>query len=702
MVRKIIVMKILLFVVLLIISNDIYAQHKYGFNSDTVTVSYISGQNFKITFDKSVNIKSISSKIINFDYRTLKVQADTIKHFLESENFFTDDDTILLEDQHLDSIKNLIEKAYQDLWNKEITTSSNEDSCSVNILKNNEWTYRFIILNDDNKAISIKICKDSTNKDTCTAFNKDLTLNTSIETFQVVYQNLIQREITADRINYNDSLRLEYYIDTIYKVIKNCPKKNIEESKRLVRNWDSLVYNDSLQAHLIFQREIPYYKYVVKDSIFEKAGSLSLTSGRVYINEGYIYNISISINNESVESLKILPSQTFSRKISLRNIMFAQYMISRDLGVVSLPHRFLSSDRINFNNENDKKFKKSARLWNIFILQNDYRKIQNDSTTPRYVMFPEDIINFSPPSKSPNPIFTAQEQVLTFYKDSLGKPVTVKERSLYSFLNLDVFTDLIGLFSEEKPNGLLQTELKAFFRGFRQSVSQTFTSRVRATFFNRGEFFFRLSKLDDKNRYLNVLHTNDANGSVINRYVHGFNLLQYQSIYSGIRANILEVAHRGGSISLFTEASFLRTPLLDTLVSEQGGSIVRTPTTFGINSRLVSPGINMKFNVASFLDVEVMARLIWFKPQGSKNIKMSKDEYSDFYTNSFIESKRTWLPNYRGIVTVNLDDEKTKRLILRVERFNENKQQGNNFWVAQVGYSADLNKFITFKDSKKN
>jgi hypothetical protein len=48
----------------------------------------------------------------------------------------------------------------------------------------------------------------------------------------------------------------------------------------------------------------------------------------------------------------------------------------------------------------------------------------------------------------------------------------------------------------------------------------------------------------------------------------------------------------------------------------------------------------------------------------------------------------------KGLVNIYLNDEKSKRIIIRLEYLFDVKQRGNAFPVLQVGYSANLDKFL--------
>lgn len=524
--------------------------------------------------------------------------------------------------------------------------------------------------------------------------------------FRDYYQRLVDaiQKYPAASLTNNDTTQLKSYTDTLYALFR----KSISTDEAILRkqtmgNVPSLTYNDSLSATIKMQQTVPVYYYDTTQKIFIKEEKqIQLNNASLYINDGIIYNISFEIDSADADKIQVIPGQSFGTRYNLKNNSFVGYMLSRPS----------YGNRGRFNKDksiqNDIDFLKASSALNLLVLTRDYRKFQEkniktDTTGKntikdknvfkRYAILPHELIHYKRPRSAPNNIFTARETFLNFHsRESFDTARVLKEKSLYSFLNIDLFTDLIGLFGEEKPNGLLQTELKIRFYGFRRPLMQRNPSNVRFIPFDKGELFFRISKLDNNLRYLDVLKAND---SAQTPYMHMINLLQYQNTYAGIRANLLDFEYRGGSSALIGEIAFTRTGLRDTL--ESAG--VKVPRTFSVNTFSLSLGLNFKFRSASFLDVDIDPRVIWLMPR-TGNIQISGSEYSTVFPNSFqpIVGKNfsKAVITLRGMITINLNDDKTRRILLRGEHFNEMGNTRNNFWTAQIGYSADLNQFIKF------
>lgn len=468
----------------------------------------------------------------------------------------------------------------------------------------------------------------------------------------------------------------------------------------VVPNFTSLSVNDSLKAAIIPSCGLKIYaeRMVRKkiDSCRTSSNSacfirenvyittIPIRRGKIYISDGFIYNFNFDIDTTKLpDSLKNLfqDHQAFSLRYNLRHNILAKAMLYN--------HPPVRLKRIHTNN-------KTNDPWS------------------GYLFYINELLDYISPEGAPNTIFTTKDTILTFTSctGKLFDSVFIREKSLYSIINLDIFGDLVGFFGENNPNGLIQTELKAHFYGFRKPVGQKNPFRSRFTILNKGEIFFRFSKLDNKNRYLPVLTDTLRAPAVPNdsavKYVHGYRILEYQNIYGGIRFNLGEFEYRGGSFAITNELAFLRAPLTDTIFREQlEGSRIDTflsPVNYGKNNLLWVPGLNLHIRAASFLDIDMHTRVFFIHPL-TKKIGTSKSEFDEFYgPNTFDRIVTPKLLNLGVMVTINIDGAKTRRVIIRGENYVDFHARGNNFWQAQVGYSADLNKFINLNNpaNKKN
>lgn len=462
----------------------------------------------------------------------------------------------------------------------------------------------------------------------------------------------------------------------------NLTKKQEGMQAKFFPGGFKFAYNDSLKAGIVPMCSLKIYK-AFKNANDKDSNvyflNIPIRRAALQISDGFIYAFNFDIDPTNIPDTlrqQIQSHQAFSIRYNLRHNLLAKGMLSNQRA-------------INLKKDN---------TW--------YR---TRKTETGYVFYIKDFVDYLPPVGASNTIFTAKDTILNIVScDGQAKQDTlfVKEKSLYSIINLDVFGDLVGFFNQDNPNGLIQSELKAQFYGFRRPVSQKSAFRSRFTFLNKGEVFFRFSKIDNKNRFLDVLQDSvrrqPAQTDTSERYVHGYRLLEYQNIQAGVRMNLGEFEYRGGSLAFTSELSFLRTPLRDTIftttVKDNRVDTILSPVSFGKNSLIFAPGVNLKIYASSFLDIDLRSRMIFIFPL-TKRINLSKSEYDDFYgTNSLVKTATTRLVNLGGHVTINLNSDKTRRFILRGENYIDLNQKGNNFWQAQVGYSADLNKFLKIGD----
>jgi hypothetical protein len=477
-------------------------------------------------------------------------------------------------------------------------------------------------------------------------------------------------------------------------------KTDNKKEPTVVPNFTNLSVNDSLKAAIIPSCGLKIYaekgsrrnvdscrtgnnqNCFIPENVY--VATIPVRRGKIYINDGFIYNFNFDIDTTGLpDSLKNLfqDHQAFSLRYNLRHNILAKAMLYN--------HPAVRLKRTHTNN-------RTKYPWSGFVF---------------YI---NELLDYISPEGAPNTIFTTKDTILTFAScnGKLFDSVFIREKSLYSIINLDIFGDLVGFFGDNNPNGLIQTELKANFYGFRKPVGQKNPFRSRFTILNKGEIFFRFSKLDNKNRYLPVLTDTLRAPAVINdsavKYVHGYRILEFQNIYGGIRFNIGEFEYRGGSFAITNEVSFLRAPLTDTIFRAQlEGSRVDTfltPINYGKNNLLWVPGINLHIRAASFLDIDFHSRIFFIHPL-TKKISTSKSEFDEFYgPNTFDPIITPKLLNLGVMVTINIDGAKTRRVIIRGENYVDWHSRGNNFWQAQVGYSADLNKFINLNNpaNRKN
>jgi len=502
----------------------------------------------------------------------------------------------------------------------------------------------------------------------------------------------------------NKESQLKFIQDTIYANLKNWIGTS---GKNSLINVTELKYNDTLKAYLTVRGEIPIYRVLYdtlspkkRDSlnkISEKSktdplmkanygyknldyktpnryknlqtGTVKIVDANIQVEDGFIIGITYNIDPADAVKYSLKLSQASRVRYNLRNIMFAGYFLNEGYPI---------------------------------YFQKEGSTFQSKKDSNKYVYQITDLIDYRSPMNAPNANFTAQETLVNVPKDSLNRPIALKEKSLYAFANLDIYSDLLGLFNQNNPNGLVQTELKIGTALFRRPIFVTYwgngPKKVLLTPLNKAEIFFRFSKLDDKVKYLDVQRLNNDYQNP--PFVHGVNLLQYQSMNYGVRANLLNLDYRGGNTAITGEASVYRTPLRDSVITKDGTTTIKTPTTFGVNSTALSIGISSRIHAATFLDIDFAGRYLYVKPR-IDSVKLSNTEYNEFYNNNkFTPASSVKFINYKAMTNIYLNDEKSKRIILRFEYFFDVKQTNNSFSTLQVGYSAYLDKFLNLSPDR--
>jgi hypothetical protein len=471
-------------------------------------------------------------------------------------------------------------------------------------------------------------------------------------------------------------------------------------------NFDTFSLNDSLAGQMVGNCLLRIYykkkdkkeiKLVFKDTVTNTdttinalqenrdtfAGLIPIKNIKALITDGFIYSFAFEIDDTKLpEALRGVfnPNQAFSIRINLRHNILAEMQLSNRK---EIPLRKIHS-----------------------------RIVDDPHPNTEFVFYAAELLQYMSPRGASNPIFTAKDTIVYFNCDGVTKikdTARIREKSFYSIVNLDVFGDMVGFFDDKNPNGLIQTELKVNFYGFRRPWREKAPTTARVTALNKAEIFFRISKLDNKSRFLPVLRADSASTGGQRkdtvRYIHGYRILEFQNIYAGLRINLLDIEYRGGGLAFTTELSFVRTPLRDTIfrIEQKNNRIdtIPSPTTFGLNSMIIVPGINLGFFRSSYMDIDLHGRVFFIHPLNNR-IKASRSAFDDFYgSNSYNDIVTPKLYNIGAVINVYLNNDRTRRLIIRGENYIDQYRRGNNFWQAQIGYSADLNRFINLNNPNR-
>lgn len=235
------------------------------------------------------------------------------------------------------------------------------------------------------------------------------------------------------------------------------------------------------------------------------------------------------------------------------------------------------------------------------------------------------------------------------------------------------YTDLIGLFDEENPNGLVQLEVKKRFnlntrrydRPWYYGVIPPFLLFEGAGVFQNADVFFQYSKIEENNKFL----LPQTVGS--ETFYTPISLLQYRNFAVGGILNLMTFENQNSKINMFFNAGALygRTGVKLDAADEEGVFYNNLEIPFEASIQLL-PEKRVSF---SFTD-----RLSWFET-------FSEDIAIRSIENSEAVSKNRWLNSFN--IDLLVDISTTGKLFLRYKLIHELDNINNNFSQLQFGYS---------------
>ncbi len=375
-------------------------------------------------------------------------------------------------------------------------------------------------------------------------------------------------------------------------------------------------------------------------------------------------------------------------------------------------------DRYQYYNVRYRMKELSKSYYKFYALDN-YLILGQDKNNPywsheEFLIHPADLIFFDHPDQLSNKIWTSIDTVYRFRttNNQLGVAQQLKEKGLMSIVTLDLFGDLTGFLSEGKPNGLLQSELK--FRTFlvRQPFRSKFQQRSRFYWLNSIDVRARASKIDNKNKFLPLLSdikTNTDGTKDTTKYAHTSNLYSYQNFVIDAKLTLFNWDFGAIQWLGYAKAGLLISNFQDTIYSasvttdQSNGntntttSIDKKPLAYGFTSLQYSYGTTLRFLRTHDINIDFDFEALCIKPT-KQSVQLSQAEYNPDVPakNKYvaIDKNRAWLWHPKLALTFNVDAARTRRVIATAEYITEVKQPGNNNFFLQIGYSADLNRFL--------
>ncbi len=240
-----------------------------------------------------------------------------------------------------------------------------------------------------------------------------------------------------------------------------------------------------------------------------------------------------------------------------------------------------------------------------------------------------------------------------------------------------VYTDFLGVFDEENPNGIIQTEINKEFNigSKRFDFLPAFIEAIG--FFNYFTAQFQFSKIEKNNKFLlpSVYESFDVdNNPTSESYYSPISIYQYRNYSIGGNLNILFMENQNAKISTTLDAGFLfgRSGIKDTAEQVEGRFVNNIELPVELKFRIL-PERRFSFIISD--------RLSWFE------LLDSKENFRSIEDNK-ITSRNHFLNTFN--VGMNLDISSSGKLFLRYKLIHELDNINANFSQLQFGYSFYL------------
>ncbi len=335
-------------------------------------------------------------------------------------------------------------------------------------------------------------------------------------------------------------------------------------------------------------------------------------------------------------------------------------------------YRLFSDEKFNSNTINDLKFSESN-------IQDD--KNNNKSV---YIKVDEVIRYVKKVDVNANDVSPVPQLLILDENQKQSKLYREETSKLFEAV---VFTDFFGLFDEENPNGIIQTEINKRFNlnTKRTDVNKWYGLLFPPLAISEGvgifQFFdanFQYSKIESDSKFVtpNSFDVLDDNGIITEsiNYYSPISLLQRRNFSIGGNLNLLTLENQNSKLNMYLNAGFLfgRTGLKNDIDDIDGfyTNNLEIPIEYVFH---ILPEKRVSF---SFSD-----RLSWFETFDSNiNLKSIED--------NLLTSKNKWLNSFN--IDLNVDISSTGRLFLRYKLTHELDNINNNFSRLQFGYSFYL------------
>ncbi|MDY8136151.1 hypothetical protein [Aquimarina sp. 2201CG5-10] len=235
------------------------------------------------------------------------------------------------------------------------------------------------------------------------------------------------------------------------------------------------------------------------------------------------------------------------------------------------------------------------------------------------------------------------------------------------------YTDLIGLFDEENPNGLVQLEVKKRFNLNTRMLEGRWLNVVFPPYYffegigfiQNMDVFFQYSKIEENNKFLVPVSVGNDN------IFTPISLMQYRNFAVGGTLNLVTFENQNTKLNMYLNAGVLygRTGIKSDSNAEVGEFFnnIEVPLEASV---LILPEKRVSFGFTN--------RLSWFETL-NEDISIKSIEKGEAV------SKNRWINSFN--LNLNVDVSSSGKLFLRYKLVHELDNINNNFSQLQFGYS---------------
>lgn len=397
-------------------------------------------------------------------------------------------------------------------------------------------------------------------------------------------------------------------------------------------------------------------------------GRMYIDSTEIVIRDGFVRYIKLVLNDTALVYTNDGTVKKGLKEIGIRKEQF--YNVSIDLRTI---------------------------IFNSYNLQKVLNfKMRYEPGSDIYCFYLPNLFSYSPPN-DPNLVDNFVPLTSRLIFTSGKKVISVPETDINRILTLNIFSDIVGI-NEDKPNGLLQAEAKFFGNLARNSMPRK-AHRGTLNVVSYFEAHLLLSKLENKEKYLEL--NPQISPTDTTYYIHTFNLLQYQNLSMSVKLNLLRYADATHEGHLNAGVGVLRTGVRDSLKQVlRAEETAVIPHNFNIWSLQYYLQVMYRLKAISRVGMDVTVNITRVSLL-DKQIQQSAGNYDRFNSRNNTYEKRQALqdlmfnPVLQAYYYASSDE--GQRIYARLGFNVSTTNRGNNFPTIQVGYSADINKFLQFK-----